>query len=91
MIRWNARRGVKSAEDFLDHRLRTGASDEELIRAAANVVKAKGRLDEELLKRHKKELREAQEDLARAIRDDDGSAESKRRIEEATEKVKELE
>ena len=40
-----ARRGVKSAADFLDHRLRTGASDEELIRAAANVVKAKGRLD----------------------------------------------
>ena len=84
----SARRGVKSAEDLLDRRLRTGGTVEEVIRATAHVVREKERLDEELLKWHRKELREAKEDLARARRDDDGSPESKRRIDEATEKEK---
>ena len=68
-----AREKMRNAEEWRHLRWSMGALSSELRGASGNVMDASERYNQALLKRHRKELREATENFARAIWDHDGS------------------
>lgn len=82
-----AREKMRNAEEWRHLRWSMGALSSELRGASGNVMDASERYNQALLKRHRKELREATENFARAIWDHDGSPASEQRFDEAVKKL----